>query len=63
MDRVSCPTLFLLGRDDQMTLPKSAETLIERARQGRVVTVPAGHQLMTEAPDATLFALKEFLQG
>ena len=63
MDRVSCPTLFLLGRDDQMTLPKSAQTLIERARQGRVVTVPAGHQLMTEAPDATLFALKEFLQG
>ena len=63
IQRVSCPTLFLLGRDDQMTLPKSAQTLIDQARQGRVVSVPAGHQMMTEAPDATLFALKDFLQG
>ena len=63
MERIGCPTLFLLGRDDQMTLPKNAQTLIHLARQGRVVSVPAGHQLMTEAPDATLFALKDFLRA
>ncbi len=63
MQQVDCPTLFLLGQNDQMTLPKNAGSLIALARHGSVVTVPAGHQLMTEAPDATLAALRDFLHG
>jgi pimeloyl-ACP methyl ester carboxylesterase len=55
-------TLFIVGRHDQMTPPKAAQGLISAAPQASVVTVDAGHQLMTEAPDATLFALRDFLQ-
>ena len=62
MARVQCKTLFILGRNDQMTLPKAAQGLIGKAAHGRVVVVEAGHQLMLEAPDAVLVALKEFLQ-
>ena len=61
-----CPVLFVLGTADQMTPPKAAQGLIEAARAaGRTVEVsrvPVGHHQMTEAPDATLFALRDFLQ-
>ena len=59
--KVRCPVLFVLGRSDAMTLPKMAQPLIARAPGARVVTVEAGHQMMTEAPDAVLFALRDFL--
>ena len=63
MAAVQCPTLFLLGAADQMTPPRAARALAARARDARVVTVEAGHALMSEAPDAVLFALRDFLQG
>ena len=44
---------------------KAAQTLVNAARsavrQVQVVTVPVGHNQMTEAPDATLAALRDFL--
>ncbi|CAN5556296.1 alpha/beta hydrolase [soil metagenome] len=59
-----CPVLFLLGDADQMTPPRAAKTLVAKAPGSRrIVTVPAGHALMTEAPDATLFALRDFLMS
>jgi pimeloyl-ACP methyl ester carboxylesterase len=58
---VQCPTLFLIGRHDQMTPPKSAKALARQARHAKVVEVNAGHSLMTEAPDEVLFALRDFL--
>jgi pimeloyl-ACP methyl ester carboxylesterase len=58
---VRCPTLFLIGRHDQMTPPKSARALAQRAPQARVVEVDAGHSLMTEAPDEVIDALAGFL--
>jgi len=61
MAAVSCPVLFVLGESDQMTPPRAAKTLVAKARNPKVVTVPAGHALMTEAPEQTLFALKDFL--
>jgi len=61
MAAVQCPTLFLLGEFDQMTLPKGAQTLIANARHGQVLTVQAGHSLMEEAPETVLDALLEFL--
>lgn len=62
MDRVQCPTLFLLGTHDQMTPPKAAQTLSRRARHGQTVLLRAGHSLMTEAPDGVLDALFRFLR-
>jgi pimeloyl-ACP methyl ester carboxylesterase len=61
MARVQCPVLFVLGRSDAMTPPKAAQSLQRKARNARTVVVEAGHQMMTEAPDAVLFALRDFL--
>ena len=62
---VTCPILFLLGATDQMTTPKAAQSLIEQAglcdKNYRVVNVPMGHHQMSESPEETLSALKEFL--
>ncbi|GAC1529681.1 MAG: alpha/beta hydrolase [Ramlibacter sp.] len=66
MAQVTCPVLFLLGATDQMTHPKAAQALIQAAREaGRQVEVRAlrvGHKQMSETPDETLQALKDFLQ-
>lgn len=63
---VRCPLLFLLGSEDQMTHPKAAQGLIRTARdadkQVEVVSIPVGHHQMTEAPEASLMAMKDFLQ-
>ena len=61
MEKVQCPVLFLLGRHDAMTPPKAAQPLREKAKHGRTVLVNGGHQMMTEAPDEVLFALRDFL--
>jgi pimeloyl-ACP methyl ester carboxylesterase len=65
MAEVACPVLFLLGAVDQMTTPKAAQGLIQLAqaagKQHRVMKIPVGHNQMTEAPEATLFALRDFL--
>lgn len=60
--RLQCPVLFVLGRADAMTPPKAAASLQANARDARTVMVEAGHQMMSEAPDAVLFALKDFLE-
>ena len=62
MERVTCPTLFVLGEVDQMTPPKAARSLIAKARQGKVVMLPGGHHQMTETPEPMLKALVDFLQ-
>ena len=61
MAKVTCPVLFVLGRNDSMSLPKMAQPLIDLAPNAKVVTVAAGHQMMVEAPDAVLAALVDFL--
>ena len=63
IDALACPVLFLLGKGDQMTLASAAKPLISRARDAKVVMVPAGHALMGEAPEEVLFALADFLKG
>jgi hypothetical protein len=60
MAAVQCPTLFVLGDSDQMTLPKTAQSLVAQARNGTVCRVPAGHSLMEEAPEQVLDALRAF---
>jgi len=62
MAKVECPVLFILGRKDSMTLPKMAQSLQQKAKNARTVAVEGGHQMMAEAPDEVLFALKDFLK-
>ena len=66
MAALTCPVLFLLGGQDQMTQPKAAQGLIKVAKEAgktvQVVTLPVGHHQMTETPDLTLFAIRDFLK-
>lgn len=66
MAQIACPVLFLLGSQDQMTQPKAAQGLIATARASgkpvHVLHLPVGHHQMTEAPDETLFAIRDFLR-
>ncbi len=67
MAELTCQVLFLLGDVDQMTSPKAAQGLIKAARAAnksvQVVTLPVGHHQMTETPDQTLFAIRDFLKS
>ena len=60
---LQCPALFILGGRDQMTPPKSAQSLIDACAQPQVVTLAAtGHALMAENPDGVRRALASFAQ-
>ncbi|MFM9881240.1 MAG: alpha/beta fold hydrolase [Burkholderiaceae bacterium] len=61
MAKVTCPSLFVLGEQDQMTQAKAAMGLVGQARQGQLVTLQTGHHLMNEAPEGLLRALANFL--
>ena len=67
MAQVQCPVLFALGAQDQMTPPRAAQGLIAMARNAgkavQVVSLPVGHNQMTEAPDGTLMAIRDFLNA
>lgn len=61
-ERVSCPTLLVLGSSDQMTPIKAGRALAAKIKGSKVVEVKdCGHALMGERPDAVLTALKEFI--
>lgn len=66
MAALTCPVLFVLGGQDQMTQPRSAQGLINAAKTAgkvsQVVVLPVGHYEMTETPDLTLFAIRDFLK-
>ena len=66
ISQVTCPVLFLLGAQDQMTMAKSAQLLIDKAdstgKDFSVVRLAVGHHQMTEAPEETLMAIKDFLK-
>lgn len=60
--KVRCPALVIMGQRDLMAPPKNAEALLASLAERRALTVPGcGHSLMTEAPDAVLDALRDFL--
>jgi pimeloyl-ACP methyl ester carboxylesterase len=60
--QVTCPATLVLGARDQMTGPKQTTSIAE-ALHARVATLPAGHALMTEAPDAVLAAVRAALSA
>jgi pimeloyl-ACP methyl ester carboxylesterase len=53
--------LFIVGNSDQMTTPKAAQALIDKMPRATVARVSGGHAMMTEAPEETLQALKNWL--
>jgi pimeloyl-ACP methyl ester carboxylesterase len=60
--RVSCPVLLVLGKGDRLTPVKGTRDLQAALPDPRVVVLEtSGHTLMTEAPNALLDALREFL--
>ncbi len=63
MAQMQCPVLFVLGSADQMTPPKAAQSLINKAPYPKVVTLPGGHHQMTETPEQMLAALTGFLKA
>ena len=58
--KVRCPVTMILGERDQMTTRKTTRE-IAAALRARVITLPAGHSLMAELPDAVLNALRTAL--
>ena len=66
MEALTCPVLFVLGAQDQMTAAKAAQPLITKAKACgktvQVVSLAVGHHQMTETPDETLFAIRDFLR-
>ena len=58
---VQCPVSLILGNSDQMTGPRQTRD-IAAALKARVITLPAGHDLMAEAPEALLAALRDVLK-
>ena len=63
--KITAPVLFVLGAQDQMTQAKAAQGLIQAAKTAgktvQIATLPVGHHQMTETPEATLFAIRDFL--
>jgi pimeloyl-ACP methyl ester carboxylesterase len=59
-EAVRCPTLFIFGKNDMMTPPRSTKLLTGAIAHGKTVMVDAGHSLMAEQPDAVLDALFRF---
>jgi len=60
---VACPTLFVQGRRDVMTPPRSAQGLVAAIPHARAVALDCGHALMTERPDGVGAALADFVRG
>lgn len=61
---IDCPTLVVAGSADQMTPPKVGKAVASAISGARLVVLDgAGHQIMSEAPDALLKALAAHLQA
>jgi len=58
--KLRCPASVVIGSRDQMTSPKQTTAIVD-ALNARVLSVDAGHSMMSEAPDAVLAALRSAL--
>jgi pimeloyl-ACP methyl ester carboxylesterase len=59
---LAMPTLVLGGSRDQMTPWRAGEALAKQVPGARFERIDAGHSMMSEAPAATLAALRRFLR-
>jgi pimeloyl-ACP methyl ester carboxylesterase len=61
---IDCPTLVLVGDEDQLTPPELARELANGIRGARLVIVPeSGHLSTVEQPQAVTKALVEWMQS
>ncbi|MFZ3324278.1 MAG: alpha/beta hydrolase [Usitatibacter sp.] len=60
---IKVPTLVLAGKRDQMTQFKAGKALAAEIPGARFVAIDAGHSMMSEAPRATLAALRDFVHS
>jgi 3-oxoadipate enol-lactonase len=60
--RISCPTLVMVGDEDEITPVADAEIMQNHISRSRLVVLPeAGHLSNLEAPDGFTLALSDFL--
>lgn len=60
--RIGVPTLILFGKEDRIINPSAAQSFRERIARSEVVLLDGvGHLPMEEAPDATVAAVRSFL--
>jgi pimeloyl-ACP methyl ester carboxylesterase len=63
LESLTVPVLVIVGQDDVLTPPALAERMVQRARQGRLVTLPeAGHLSNLEQPEGFNAALRGFVR-
>ena len=61
---IRCPTLVLVGEDDELTPPERAGEIAAAIHGARLVTVPqSGHMSTLEQPDAVARTLLQWLQA
>jgi pimeloyl-ACP methyl ester carboxylesterase len=61
---ITCPTLVLVGDDDQLTPPALAREMAAGIRGSRLVVIPdSGHLSTVEQPQAVTAALVEWLKS
>jgi 3-oxoadipate enol-lactonase len=64
IERISLPTLVIVGEEDVATRPDRAERIAERIAGARLVKIPhAGHTSTVEQPNAVNEALLAFLDS
>ncbi len=62
LSKIRCPTLVLVGEEDQTTPPESAERIAERIADARLIKLPKiGHMSALEAPAQINAVIDAFL--
>ncbi len=62
--KVRCPSLFLLAKNDMMTPAKAGKKLSDSVQNSQVISIDnCGHSLMSEQADLVLEALFQFMQA
>jgi esterase len=63
VDRIAAPTLLVRGEQSPLLSRESAERVVRRLAQGRLVEIPAGaHDLGVQQPEAVAAGILEFLR-
>jgi proline iminopeptidase len=63
LERVTQPTLVIVGEHDRTTPPRAARVLHEGIRDSELVVIPGvGHMSYVEAPEAYIAAVRQFLR-
>lgn len=62
LERITQPTLVVVGESDRMTPPKFAEFLAARVRESTLIVIPdAGHYVQIEQPQRVADAIRAWL--